>query len=57
MALIVALGQDHGMGRPRVGPNELPSPEPTSAAKDVADMDITELVNVRVSPFDVSSPP
>jgi iron complex outermembrane receptor protein len=27
----------------------------TAAAKDVADMDIAELVNVRVSPFDVSA--
>ena len=28
---------------------------PACAAADVADMDITELVNVRVSPFDVAS--
>lgn len=28
---------------------------PAAAAADVADMDITELVNVRVSPFDVAS--
>ncbi|MBI5719275.1 MAG: TonB-dependent receptor [Burkholderiales bacterium] len=32
-----------------------PARPAATAARDVADMDITELVNVRVSPFDVSS--
>ena len=53
MAVIVALGRTMGLPS-SVRANELPSAEPTSAAKDVADMDLTELVTVRISPFDVS---
>jgi iron complex outermembrane receptor protein len=44
-----------GLGSlPAKGAEDGRAPE-TPASPDVADMDITELVNVRVSPFDVSS--
>ena len=53
LAVLVALGSTVGSPSP-VRANELPSADPTSAAKDVADMDLSELVAVRISPFDVS---
>ena len=52
LAVVVALGRTMGSSS-SVWANDLPSAEPTSA-KDVADMDLTELVTVRISPFDVS---
>ena len=53
MAVLVALGTTMGLSS-SVRAHELPGADPTSAAKDVADMDLTELVTVRISPFDVS---
>lgn len=44
-----------GLASPAARSAEAEGPPSPPAARDVADMDISELVNVRVSPFDVSS--
>lgn len=53
MAVIAVFGGTVG-SLPSVRANELPGLGLASAPKDVADMDIADLVKVRISPFDVS---
>ncbi len=50
----VVLGVAPGL-LPVAVADDLPNPAPVEPAKDIVDMDIRELVKVRVSPFDVST--